>query len=101
MFIVLYRWRVKPGFEDQLIKSWSEVTAEILANYGSLGSRLHRGDDGLWYAYAQWRTSDDREAAFGLMKESQSRSKMRTAIEEFLPEIILDPVADYLVHAGI
>lgn len=97
MFIVLYRWKTKEGMEDQLIESWSEVTEYIVKNYDSLGSRLHLGDDGIWYAYAQWKSLEQRENAFAEMPEIEARKKMREAIEESLPEIILTTVSDLWV----
>ena len=97
MFIVLYRWRTKEGMEDQLVESWSEVTQFIVKNYDSLGSRLHRGDDGIWYAYAQWKSAEQREKAFAAMPESEARKKMRDSIEEFFPEVILTNMSDLWV----
>ena len=52
-FVVLYRWRIKPGAEARFATAWAEATRSLLAR-GSLGSRLHAGDDGCWYGYAQW-----------------------------------------------
>jgi hypothetical protein len=97
MFIVLYRWRTKDEMEDQLIASWSEVTAFIVKNYDSLGSRLHRGDDGIWYAYARWKSAEQRDKAFAEMPEFEARRKMREAVEEFLPEVVLTTVSDYWI----
>ena len=54
MFIAVYRWRVKPGAEEQFREGWRRVTESIYRTYGSLGSRLHRELDGTWIAYAQW-----------------------------------------------
>lgn len=97
MFIVLYRWRTKKGMEDQLVEAWTEVTDYIVKNYDSLGSRLHLGDDGIWYAYAQWKSAEQRENAFAEMPEIEARAKMRETIEEFLPEIILTNYSDLWV----
>lgn len=102
-FVVLYRWRLHPGAEDAFIQAWSRVT-EALRLRGSLGSRLHRGSDGLWYGYAQWPSAKVREDAFvpGAVDEAAS-AQMRSAIAERFPEIVLDPVADYIVpleHGG-
>ena len=47
MFIVLYRWRIKPNYEKQFVESWSEITEYFVKNFGAPGSRLHRGDDGI------------------------------------------------------
>lgn len=52
-FVVLYRWKIKPGLEDQFAESWSRVT-QFLLESGSLGSRLHKGVEDTWYGHAQW-----------------------------------------------
>lgn len=52
--VVLYRWRLHPNMESSFIAAWSRVSDLLRAERGSLGSRLHRGSDGLWYSYAQW-----------------------------------------------
>ena len=103
-FVVLYRWRLHPGSEDAFIQAWSRVT-ELLLLRGSLGSRLHHGSDGIWYGYAQWPHAEARDEAFapGSVDEDAS-TRMQSAIAERLPEILLDPVADFLVppgHAGV
>ena len=99
MFIVLYRWRVKPDFERQFVESWSEITAYLRERYDSLGSRLHRGSDGIWYGYAQWKSAEQREQAFQneADKSSEAGAKMREAIEESFPEIELETAADFLI----
>jgi len=78
-FAVLYRWRIHPGSEESFVKAWSVNSALYLAKHGSLGSRLHRGDDGLWYSYAQWPSAHAREQAFvhGSVDEEASRSRCR------------------------
>ncbi len=99
MFIILYRWHIKPDFEQQFIESWSERTAYLRERYGSLGSRLHRGSDGIWYGYAQWKSADQRNQAVQneADKTSEATVKMREAIEKSLPEIELETAADYLI----
>jgi len=82
MFIVLYRWRIKPNYEKQFVESWSEITEYFVKNFGALGSRLHRGDDGIWYAYAQWLSAQQRKQAFENIPEFPARAKMRKRIEE-------------------
>lgn len=95
--VVLYRWRLRPGTEDTFVQAWSRITASLRSR-GSLGSRLHRGSDGLWYGYAQWPSAKAREDAFASGSADASASaRMRVAIAESFPEIVLDPVADYLV----
>lgn len=97
MIVVLYRWKIKEGKEEQFVENWSRVTEYILENYDSKGSRLHRGSDGIWYAYAQWKSPDQRETAFRSMPVLESGREMRDAIQESFEEIILTPVADFLV----
>lgn len=97
MIAFLYRWRLKPDFEQQFIDSWSEITAYYREHAGSLGSRLHRGSDGVWYAYAQWAVEGQREAAFDQIPAHPSREKMTEAIEEFLGEVRLEIAADLLL----
>lgn len=101
MFIVLYRWKIKPEKEAQFIEAWSEVTAYYRENFDSLGSRLHRGNDGLFYAYAQWKSAEQRENAFENAVELEAGNKMKEAIEERFEPIILEKLADYLMFSDL
>ena len=95
--VVLYRWRLHPGHEAAFIQGWSRLT-ELLLERGSFGSRLHRGGDGLWYAYAQWPSDQIRQAAFALGPlDEAATAQIKSAIAERFPEVVLDPIADYLV----
>lgn len=96
MFVVLYRWQIKPEKERQFIESWTEVTEYYVKHFGSLGSRLHRGSDGIFYSYAQWHSEEQREQAFQNIPELAARPKMRECIEEAFPEIKLEIVSDAL-----
>jgi len=97
MFTVMYRWRIKPKLEKQFIESWSEITGYYVKNCGSLGSRLHRGNDGFFYAYAQWELIEHREQAFQNIPNHIVREKMHEAIEESFPEIQLEILSDFLI----
>ncbi len=99
MFVVLYRWRVRPNLEQQFVENWSARTAYLREKYDSLGSRLHRGSDGIWYGYAQWKSAEQREQVFNAESNtvSETSQKMREAIEESLPEIQLEITSDYLI----
>lgn len=95
---VIYRFRLKPGAEQRFIEAWSAVTIGLRDERGGLGSRLHRGPEGIWYAYAQWPSAEARREAFaGAPVSPDASAMMRDAIEEQLPEIVLDPVVDLLV----
>jgi heme-degrading monooxygenase HmoA len=98
-FVVLYRWRLHPGSESSFVEAWSRVSELLRSERGSLGSRLHRASDGLWYSYAQWPSREARQDAFALGPVDVEATKaMEQAIAERLPEIILEPVADLMVH---
>jgi hypothetical protein len=54
MFAVIYRWKLMPGREAQFEEGWRAGTEAIAKEFGGWGSRLHRGDNGIAVAYAQW-----------------------------------------------
>ncbi len=98
--VVLYRWRLTPGHEDRFAEAWAVVTRALLER-GSLGSRLHRGDDGLWYAYAQWPSTEARRAAFAQPGDDDAEieaagAAMEDAVAEFFEPVLLTPVDDHL-----
>lgn len=100
-FAVLYRWRLHPGLEDSFAEAWYRVSERLRSERGSLGSRLHRGADGLWYSYAQWPNAQARDDAFSLgAVDPQASEQMSRAIAERLPEVVLEPVADLLLPMG-
>lgn len=97
MVVYLYRWRLKQGKEETFRKAWAIVTEELQSKCGSLGSRLHKGNDGLYYGYAQWPNAETREQAkLSHPQIEKARSEMRDATEEALPEIMLQPLEDFL-----
>ena len=98
MFVMFYRWHIKPGKEARFIEAWSEITAYYRENFDSLGSRLHRGDDGIYYAYAQWKSAEQRENAFANSPKTEARTKLREAIEESFPDVQLEILSDYLIQ---
>ena len=94
--VVLYRWRLHAGMEDAFASAWRDATIALLAR-GSCGSRLHRGDDGLWYGYAQWPDAQARSLAFSDPGINPSFvARMQACVEERLPDILLTPMADLL-----
>lgn len=94
MFTAIYRWRVKPGMDDQFVDGWERVTRAIYANCGSYGSRLHRCADGTWLGYACWPDSATRAACDH--GEQEGSRLMREAIAEQREEIIGEVVSDLL-----
>ena len=99
MVIYLYRWKLKSEKEVQFEKAWSYVTDQLRKKSGSLGSRLHQGDDGIWYGYAQWPSVEVRNNS-SLKDEEilEARRLMKDATIEMLPDIILTPVSDFLIY---
>jgi hypothetical protein len=83
--------------ENSFIDSWSEITLYFRENCNSLGSRLHKGSDGLFYAYAQWNSAEDRTKAFLNEDLTKASTVMKDCIEESFPEVFLDKIADYLI----
>ena len=96
-FCAIYRWRLHPGAEEAFVQAWSRVTGLLRSERGSLGSRLHWGPDDIWYSYTQWPSAAAK--AEGLARPSvdpEAWQQLRAAIAESLPELILEPVADFL-----
>lgn len=97
-FCVLYRFRVHPQHERNFITAWSKITAAIRQQHGGLGSRLHRAEDGLWLAYAQWpdRQSWERAGQQTQPVDAEAAQHMAEAIAERFPPLPLTPVKDML-----
>ena len=96
-FAVLYRWRLKPGAEDEFREGWRRVTLGILERCGSFGSRLHQADDGTWVAYARWPSAAARDACSeGPPVDPEGSRMMREASEFVYDEVVLTVVDDLL-----
>jgi len=93
---VLYRWRIKPGCEDDFVAAWGRLTDVMREKCGALGSRLHRAEDGTLMAYARWPSKAVWSAAKENPPKSAARALMSAAIAERFPETHLDIVADLL-----
>ena len=96
---MIYRWELRADLEKSFQEAWKTVTESIALHRGGLGSRLHRTEDGVWLAYAQWPSKDAWEASrvLGAVDEEASEA-MRAAIEKAYEPILLHPVADLLAH---
>jgi len=103
-FVVLYRWRLRAGQEQAFLQAWETATRMIRAERGGLGSRLHRGEDGVWTAYAQWPDQEtwQRSQALGPGEGAEvvaAAQAMRAAIEHAEEPLLLEPVRD--LFAGV
>ena len=91
MYAVLYRWRLKPGREEQFVDGWQRVTLAIHARCGSYGSRLHRGADGTWFAYARWPDAATRAACHhGETEGLRLMSEATEHLEQLPAEVVVD-----------
>ncbi len=93
MFIVMFEFAVKDGFEKQFMESWPLVTQGIYLLKGSLGSRLHRNKNGELIAYAQWPDRETWEEATKIEmteKYEEERRKMHESLNLELTKIIFE-----------
>lgn len=103
MFAVIYRWRVIAGREAQFEEGWRRGTERIAAEFGGWGSRLHKGEGGVYIAYAQWPDEATWKKAMETRmhhSDDEARRKYREAIERGTFETLyaLPVVADLLQH---
>lgn len=66
MYCIIYRFKLSnpsPETEARFVKVWSGITDYLKRECGALGSRLHQGEDGTFFAYAQWPSLDVFEAS--------------------------------------
>lgn len=97
MFTLIYRWRLKPGMVDEFTAAWAQMTEAIYAQFGSLGSRLHRAEDGTYIAYAQWPDKETwLQAGRSPSADPEARAVMRRCTEEALPDVTMTVTKDLL-----
>jgi heme-degrading monooxygenase HmoA len=95
MFIAVYRWKLKEGLEQKFREGWRRRTGEIYRKCGSLGSRLHRAEDGTWVAYAQWPDRQSWEAARQVpVGDREAPAMMKESVEVSYPEMLLELTDD-------
>ena len=101
-FAVIYRWRLHPGMECQFQQAWERATPLLMRQRGALGSRLHKAEDGTWFAYAQWpdRKAWEQSRALPSVDPEASRQMREAEAETFAP-VLLTPVADFLSGEAI
>lgn len=96
MFVVFYHWRLKPGTEEAFRAAWTRLTKAIRSRYGSQGSRLHRAEDGTWWAYAQWPTREAWEKADGGVADPEAANAMKECVSERFFAVTADVTDDLL-----
>ena len=81
MLIVLLEFQVKPGMDDEFIDAWNATTINIYQKLGSLGSKLHRSDNGVYIGYAQWPSEEVYDQEHQLSIEDEAiRERMRQTL---------------------
>ncbi len=84
--------------EEDFRRAWSEMTKLILKECGSLGSRLHRSEDGSWIAYAQWPSREQWENANVQAKEAAAlRQTMQACTESKPGDFFCEMTDDFLI----
>jgi hypothetical protein len=84
MYCVAYRFTLIANNSEtrrQFMEVWSGFTTYFRENCGALGSRLHLGDDGAFYAYAQWPSKSVMEASEAVAP-TQNFLRLRVAWSE-------------------
>ena len=83
--------------EDQFRSAWETLTLEYQSLHGSLGSRLHKTEDGLWLAYAQWPTREAWEQAkISEASGCLAMDRLGAAVFERFEPILVHTVTDLL-----
>lgn len=105
MFVAAYWWKVHPGKEAQFRAAWRRGTELIQEKYGSLGSRLHRDDDGRFIGVAEWPDRETWQAAFDakmVYDDPATRTAFVDAIADTAKEplLLMDVTDDLLDRAG-
>ena len=97
-FAVLYRWKLKPGREQDFKQAWAEATRLIHEHCGSYGACLHEDVDGTVWSYARWPSDGVRGACFEDHDWfSQDCFKtMQDCVEKRFDEVSLSVLADQL-----
>ena len=101
MFVAAYRWKVHPGKEEQFRAAWRRGTELIRALYGSLGSRLHRDEEGRFVGVAEWPDRATWQRAFDakmVYDDSATRAAFVDAVADAAgePLLLMDVTDDLL-----
>lgn len=104
MIAVIFRWEIKPEYEQSFTECWSEITQLNIEKHGALGSRLHKAKNNQLVSYSQWISEEHFNNAFAAFnaidtddKHQAARVKMHQAIAKSFEPIIMVPVLDHLM----
>lgn len=97
MFAAIYRWRVRPGQDQDFVRGWYLTSTTVRERFGAIGSRLHRTADGLYVSYGRWKAREDRDPYLvDLAVHPQGFKLMQGAIAEESPPIDMRIVGNLL-----
>ncbi len=95
MFVIVYRWRLKPGYEAQFERDWRDITLLAREKYGSGGSSLFKAHDDSYVAIARWPDREARQRFLDRKRiDTGTRERMNAAIEQDYPPLELDTLQD-------
>lgn len=98
MIAVLFRWEIRPGYEQSFKEGWSEIIHRNIEKYGALGSRLHKTKDNQWLSYSQWVSEEHFNGAQNIQDQhEEARIKMLQATSKRYDPIVMVPVLDHLL----
>jgi heme-degrading monooxygenase HmoA len=95
----VYRWRVKPGRDDEFVSTWAQVTRWIRSNVkGARGSLLMRSRDNPdeYVALARWDSLEEWQAAREAAAAASAGPDPQAANAEFLSAEPLEVIEDLL-----
>lgn len=85
MFVVVYRWKLRPGLEAEFRAAWRELSNLYIQLRGQHDATLVEGDDGVWVGKAVW---PDRETYVLALErgvpDPQVANRMNAAVAERL-----------------
>lgn len=98
MFCIIYEFQVNTNSEPDFIKNWKGLTDLIYKYENSLGSRLHRIEDGQFLAYAQWpdRNTWENSGSKLPLAANAFRDGMRAACSNIKTSFELDVEEDLI-----
>lgn len=110
MFAVIYQVSIKAKREAEFTKAWHQIATYFIEERGSLGSSLHRTENGLWVAYSRWPDKATRDASWPGQDAPSTELPddireaiitLKNCIENQLPEICMEVVDDLLATAAV
>jgi heme-degrading monooxygenase HmoA len=100
MYVAFYRWRLNQGQEAEFSRLWHEGTLLFRTEQGALGSRLHKAEDGTYFAYAQWPSREAYHAKKHLSPEHRELLQaMQACVGETFPTHLGAVEDDLLIRA--